>query len=101
MDVFTLHDRDPGSRARTGTLRTAHAEISTPVFMPVGTQGTVKGLTPQQVAGLGARIVLANSYHLLLRPGPDIIAELGGIQKFMGWNGAVLTDSGGYQVMSL
>lgn len=93
--------RDPRSRARAGILRTAHAEIPTPVFMPVGTQATVKGVTPRQVAELGARIVLANTYHLLLRPGPDVVAELGGIQKFMGWDGAVLTDSGGYQVMSL
>lgn len=87
--------------ARLGRLGTPHGEVETPVFMPVGTQATVKGLTPQQLEEAGARIVLGNTYHLTLRPGDALIAELGGLHRFMGWNGPILTDSGGFQVYSL
>jgi queuine tRNA-ribosyltransferase len=87
--------------ARRGRLTTAHGAIDTPVFMPVGTQATVKGLTPDDLETAGARIVLGNTYHLLLRPGHELIASLGGLHRFMGWPGAILTDSGGFQVWSL
>lgn len=87
--------------ARAGLISTPAGEIPTPVFMPVGTAGVVKNLTPSDVRAAGARIILANTYHLILRPGIDIIARAGGIGKFMGWDGPVLTDSGGYQVFSL
>jgi queuine tRNA-ribosyltransferase len=87
--------------ARTGVLRTAHGELRTPAFMPVGTKATVKMLDPDEVRDLGAEIVLCNTYHLSFRPGADLIAELGGLHRFMGWDGPILTDSGGYQVFSL
>jgi queuine tRNA-ribosyltransferase len=87
--------------ARRGRMHTPHGTVETPVFMPVGTQATVKGLTPQQLHDAGARIVLGNTYHLALRPGDGLIAELGGLHRFMGWDGPILTDSGGYQVYSL
>jgi len=87
--------------ARRGRLTTAHGVVDTPVFMPVGTQATVKALTPDDLETAGARIVLGNTYHLLLRPGPDVVRELGGLHRFMGWRGAILTDSGGFQVFSL
>src|SRR5688572_7641274 len=87
--------------ARLGRLDTPHGPVETPVFMPVGTQATVKGLTPAQLADAGARIVLGNTYHLALRPGDALIAELGGLHHFMGWDGPILTDSGGFQVYSL
>ena len=87
--------------ARAGLLTTAHGVVRTPVFMPVGTQATVKTLTPADLNDIGAQIVLANTYHLYLRPGHDLVREAGGLQKFMGWNKPVLTDSGGYQVFSL
>lgn len=87
--------------ARLGRLNLAHATIDTPEFMPVGTQATVKAVTPDQMRDFGARIILANTYHLALRPGDDLIAEMGGLHRFMGWDGAILTDSGGYQVFSL
>jgi queuine tRNA-ribosyltransferase len=87
--------------ARRGRLTTAHGVVETPVFMPVGTQATVKGLTPQQVREAGASILLGNTYHLTLRPGDEIIAELGGLHRFMAWDGPILTDSGGFQVYSL
>src|SRR5436853_4717810 len=96
---FTLFQTD--ARARLSRLHTTHGDVDTPVFMPVGTQATVKGLTPQQLEEAGARIVLGNTYHLALRPGDELIAELGGLHQFMGWNGPILTDSGGYQVFSL
>ena len=90
------------TRARTGVLHTAHGDIETPVFMPVGTQATVKGLTQRDLAeDLGTQILLANTYHLFLRPGPELIRELGGLHKFMSWPNAILTDSGGFQVFSL
>ncbi len=90
-----------GTRPRTGVVSTAHGCFETPVFMPVGTYGTVRGLTPAQVAETGAAVVLANAYHLSLRPGVDTISELGGLHRFMSWPGPILTDSGGYQLFSL
>jgi queuine tRNA-ribosyltransferase len=98
---FTLRHQDSGSSARTGTLKTPHGSVDTPVFMPVGTRGSVKGILPDRLEQTGSRIILANTYHLLLRPGPGIVADLGGLHKFMGWKGPILTDSGGYQVFSL
>lgn len=88
-------------RARTGALHTDHGVVRTPAFMPVGTLATVKGLTPSDLSELGVEIVLANAYHLHLRPGADIVFDLGGLHQFMGWDGPILTDSGGYQVFSL
>jgi queuine tRNA-ribosyltransferase len=87
--------------ARAGVLRTAHGEVPTPAFMPVGTKGTVKGLHPYELTMLGTSILLGNTYHLHFRPGEDVVAELGGLHSFMGWDGPILTDSGGYQVFSL
>jgi len=87
--------------ARRGRLTTSHGVVDTPVFMPVGTQATVKALTPEDLESAGAQIVLGNTYHLLLRPGPDVVRELGGLHRFMGWRGTILTDSGGFQVFSL
>jgi queuine tRNA-ribosyltransferase len=88
-------------QARAGILRTAHGEVPTPAFMPVGTKATVKGIDPQELVGLGASILLANAYHLHLRPGEETVEELGGLHRFMGWDGPILTDSGGFQVFSL
>jgi queuine tRNA-ribosyltransferase len=96
---FTLESTD--GEARAGVLQTAHGEIRTPAFMPVGTKATVKMLDPDEVRGLGAEIILGNTYHLHFRPGEDLIAELGGLHEFMQWDGPILTDSGGYQVFSL
>jgi queuine tRNA-ribosyltransferase len=87
--------------ARAGILHTPRGPVETPVFMPVGTKGTVKGLTPEDLREVGAGIVLGNTYHLYLRPGSDLVKEAGGLHGFMGWNGPILTDSGGYQVFSL
>src|SRR5436305_148289 len=87
--------------ARAGVLATAHGEVPTPAFMPVGTKATVKAVDPDELGALGAAIVLGNSYHLHFRPGPDLIAELGGLHRFMAWDGPILTDSGGFQVFSL
>lgn len=98
---FQILQNDTASAARTGRLSTRHGEIQTPIFMPVGTQATVKALTPQQVLECGAQIILGNTYHLNLRPGPDLIARLGGLHRFMRWNKPILTDSGGFQVFSL
>ncbi|BDG60800.1 tRNA guanosine(34) transglycosylase Tgt [Caldinitratiruptor microaerophilus] len=98
---FQVIARDPASAARLGRLTTPHGAIETPVFMPVGTQATVKTMTPHEVWDLGARILLSNTYHLYLRPGHDVVREAGGLHPFMAWPGAVLTDSGGFQVMSL
>jgi queuine tRNA-ribosyltransferase len=97
--TFTITARDQNARA--GLLTTPHGPVETPVFMPVGTQATVKGLTPRMVREAGARIILGNTYHLALRPGDGLIAELGGLHKFMAWDGPILTDSGGFQVFSL
>lgn len=96
---FTLHNTDAG--ARHGTVHTGRGDIQTPAFMPVGTVGTVKGLYLDQVKGAGADIILGNTYHLMLRPGAERVARLGGLHKFIGWEGPILTDSGGFQVMSL
>jgi queuine tRNA-ribosyltransferase len=90
-----------GSRARAGTLTTPHGEVPTPMFMPVGTNATVKALDPDDLHEVGARIILGNTYHLALRPGHERIARLGGLHRFMGWDRAILTDSGGFQVVSL
>lgn len=96
---FELHAAQGAARA--GTFQTPHGPVPTPAFMPVGTQGTVKTLTPEEVAEVGARMVLANTYHLFLRPGPDVVRALGGLHAFMRWEGPILTDSGGFQVFSL
>jgi queuine tRNA-ribosyltransferase len=98
---FEITARSVSTRARVGRVRTAHGVFDTPAFMPVGTRGTVKGLLPQVVSGTGAQIILGNTYHLLLRPGPKLIHSLGGLQKFTGWHGPMLTDSGGYQAYSM
>lgn len=92
---------DKGSAARRGRLRTAHGVVETPVFMPVGTQATVKAMTPAEMRALGAQIILSNTYHLNNRPGLEVIEACGGLHKFMNWNMPILTDSGGYQVFSL
>jgi queuine tRNA-ribosyltransferase len=98
---FDLIATDRATSARRGVFHTAHGEVHTPVFMPVGTRATVKGVTPDQLEGLGAQVVLANTYHLFLRPGSDVIREAGGLHAFMGWDRVLLTDSGGFQVFSL
>ncbi|MDR3637388.1 MAG: tRNA guanosine(34) transglycosylase Tgt, partial [Isosphaeraceae bacterium] len=98
---WDLLARDAASAARVGRLVTPHGSLETPAFMPVGTQATVKGLTPDQLRDTGTRMVLANTYHLALRPGEDVVAALGGLHAFMGWDGPILTDSGGFQVFSL
>jgi len=98
---FTLDATDPGSSARAGTFTTPHGAVRTPVFVPVGTLGTVKAMAPHELAEIGAQIVLANAYHLYLRPGHERVHDLGGLHAFMRWDGPILTDSGGYQVFSL
>ena len=90
-----------GDVARLGRLTTAHGVVDTPAFMPVGTYGTVKAMSPVELREVGAQIVLGNTFHLWLRPGLDVIAAHGGLHRFMGWNGPILTDSGGFQVFSL
>ena len=100
--MFELLKTDPHSKARLGRLKTRRGAVETPVFMPVGTQGTVKGVTPRDLAeSLDAKIILANTYHLFLRPGHESIQRLGGLHQFASWNRAILTDSGGFQVFSL
>jgi queuine tRNA-ribosyltransferase len=99
VSVFELHATD--GEARTGVLRTAHGELRTPAFMPVGTKATVKAVDPLELRDLGAEILLGNTYHLHFRPGADLIAGLGGLHRFMAWDGPILTDSGGFQVFSL
>ena len=101
MSNFQILHQDSHSAARQGLLTTAHGKVETPAFMPVGTAGAVKGITPQQLKETGAGIILANTYHLLLRPGVETIEKLGGLHKFMAWDQPILTDSGGYQVFSL
>jgi queuine tRNA-ribosyltransferase len=101
MSDFDFRVRKRDGRARTGTLVTAHGEVDTPAFMPVGTQGAVKAMTPGELTACGAEIVLANTYHLYLRPGDGLIADLGGLHRFMNWNGPILTDSGGFQAFSM
>src|SRR5258705_2007254 len=99
MFEFTIHATS--GLARTGTLTLPHGAIETPAFMPVGTQGTVRALSPTDLRTVGAGMVLANTYHLHVRPGEDVIAQLGGLHRFMAWDGPLVTDSGGFQVFSL
>ena len=101
MSNFKLINKDNHSSARRAVLDTAHGKIQTPVFMPVGTAGAVKGITPEQLKKTGATIILANTYHMLLRPGVETVEKLGGLHKLMAWPQPILTDSGGYQVFSL
>jgi len=101
MFNFKIKHQDKKSLARTGIITTPHGQIHTPAFIPVATQATVKSLTPQQINEIGFDAILSNTYHLYLRPGPDTVKKLGGLQKFMAWNKPVFTDSGGFQVMSL
>jgi queuine tRNA-ribosyltransferase len=101
MANFQVLHQDSSSSARLGLLQTAHGQVETPVFMPVGTAGAVKGITPDRLKETGALIILANTYHLMLRPGIETIEKLGGLHKFMAWDRPILTDSGGYQVFSL
>jgi len=101
MSNFEVLNQDRCCAARLGLLKTAHGEVETPVFMPVGTAGAVKGITPQQLRETGTNIILANTYHLILRPGVDVVEKLGGVHKLMAWNYPILTDSGGYQIFSL
>jgi len=98
---FQLLGQDTATAARRGRLQTRHGVVETPIFMPVGTQGTVKAITPRHLHEIGAQIILGNTYHLNLRPGSELVAELGGLHRFMGWDGPILTDSGGFQVFSL
>ena len=98
---FQVTGRDPDTRARRGTLLTRHGTVTTPAFMPVGTTGSVKSVDPRELSELTYELVLANAYHLFLRPGHRVVEGLGGLHRFMGWEGAILTDSGGFQVFSL
>jgi len=98
---YRVQTKCKDTMARTGVIETPHGKITTPVYMPVGTQATVKAMTPAQVEETGAEIVLANTYHLYMRPGHDLVEEAGGLHKFMNWNRPILTDSGGFQVFSL
>ena len=98
---FTVIQKDSVTQARLGRLHTSHGEVNTPSFMPVATQGTVKATSPRELREIGADIILANAYHLYLRPGAALVDKMGGLHRFMGWNGPILTDSGGYQVFSL
>src|SRR5947199_8404131 len=98
-DAYTLHATDGDARA--GVVHTAHGDVPTPAFMPVGTKATVKTVDPDELRALGTTILLGNTYHLHFRPGEDVVAELGGLHGFMGWDGPILTDSGGFQVFSL
>jgi len=101
MANFKILNRDNGSAARRAVLTTAHGKVETPAFIPVGTAGAVKGITPQQLKETGSVLILANTYHLLLRPGVETIEKLGGLHKFMAWDDPILTDSGGYQIFSM
>src|SRR6202790_4831753 len=98
--TFTIDAECPDGWARAGTISTPHGKISTPIFMPVGTQAIVKSVSPEELREAGAQIVLANTYHLMLRPGSALIAEFGGLHSFSHWDGPILTDSGGFQVFS-
>ena len=98
--TYDIVAEDPTTHARAGVLHTPHGDIPTPIFMPVGTKATVKGILPSQLEQLGAKIILANTYHLANRPGEDLVAEMGGLHEFMRWRGPILTDSGGVQVFS-
>src|SRR5512139_649137 len=98
---FTFEIQSQDQRARAGIFHTPHGDLLTPIFAPVGTQATVKAITPAQLEELGASLVLSNTYHLYLRPGDELVAEMGGLHRFMNWPHPILTDSGGYQVFSL
>src|SRR5688572_23916576 len=99
--MFEFHVEATAGTSRAGRFVTPHGVVQTPTFMPVGTAGTVKTLTMEEVGGVGARMVLANTYHLYLRPGHELVRDLGGLHAFMRWDGPILTDSGGFQVFSL
>ncbi|MDP6546205.1 MAG: tRNA guanosine(34) transglycosylase Tgt [Phycisphaerae bacterium] len=99
--MVSLEIQHTDGKARAGVLSTPHGQVQTPVFMPVGTAGTVKGVTPEQLTAAGSQMILANTYHMMLRPGGDTVAKLGGLHAMMGWSGPILTDSGGFQVFSL
>ncbi|MHC9544810.1 MAG: tRNA guanosine(34) transglycosylase Tgt [Vulcanimicrobiota bacterium] len=101
QNFFTLIKKDDASQARRGSINLGACQAPTPLFMPVGTQATVKGMTPEELERIGFTIILANTYHLYLRPGLEVIGKMGGLHKFMGWNRGILTDSGGFQVFSL
>jgi queuine tRNA-ribosyltransferase len=101
VPAFTIAARDSSSHARAGVLSTAHGDVRTPAFTPLATKATVKGLLPEEVAALGYDMVLGNTFHLLLRPGPELIERFGGLGPFMGWSGPTITDSGGFQVFSM
>ena len=98
---YRLVSQDPGCLARRGVFSTPHGSLETPAFMPVGTQATVKGLTPEMLRSVGSTMVLANTYHLALRPGEEVVRSLGGLHRFMAWDGPILTDSGGFQAFSM
>src|SRR5437773_8487278 len=100
-DVFQFRLTHTDGGARCGVMTTAHGRVATPAFMPVGTQGAVKGMAHKDLESIGAEILLSNTYHLYLRPGDDLVARRGGLHRFIGWNKPILTDSGGYQVFSL
>ena len=101
MFTYEVKHKSTKTKARIGVFKTPHGEIETPVYMPVGTQATVKALTPEQIKETGAQIILSNTYHLYLRPGQDVVAGAGGLHQFMAWEKPILTDSGGFQVFSL
>ena len=98
---FEVIKQDPTTGARAGVLHTPHGDIETPIYMPVGTQATVKGILPRDLKEVGAQIILSNTYHLFMRPGDEIVKKAGGLHKFMNWDKPILTDSGGFQVFSL
>jgi len=98
---FEITGRYAGTRARLGVISTPHGVINTPAFVPVGTQATVKSVTPEELSTLGVQLFFVNTYHTYLRPGLSVISKFGGLHKFMGWQGPVITDSGGFQVFSL
>ncbi len=100
-ETFSVIHRDSSSKARLGSLKTPHGDVETPIFMPVGTNATVKAMTPEDLLAVKAQIILANTYHLYLRPGHRLIEQMGGLHKFMNWDKPILTDSGGFQVFSL
>src|SRR3989344_8067097 len=101
MQTFEVKTKDSQTQARTGLIKTAHGEVKTPVFLPIGTKGAVKSIAAAELKFWGAEMLLANTYHLWQRPGDALIAKAGGLHKFMNWKGAIFTDSGGFQVFSL
>ena len=101
MDFFQILKKDKKSLARLGILNTPHGRVQTPAFLPVGTRGAVKSVTPEELKFWGAEMILANTYHLWLRPGDALVHKAGGLHKFIGWDGPIFSDSGGFQVFSL